>query len=83
MSNFQGPRPEMAGGGSLLLKREKISGHGIRLLNSWIPASAGMTKKEPCLSNVRHSGEPRIESGAGVGVQVEVFKRKGPPANDV
>jgi hypothetical protein len=31
----------------------------------------------------RHPGEPRISPGAGSGVQIEAFKRKAPPTDDV
>jgi hypothetical protein len=51
-------------------------------LSSWIPAFARNDDKEPRLFNARHSGEPRIESGAGTGVQFKVFEKKVPSTNE-
>jgi hypothetical protein len=43
--------------------------------SSWIPASAGMTTKNHAFL--------MFVSPAKAGAQLEAFKRKGPPTNDV
>jgi hypothetical protein len=62
-------RPQLAGQGfHLFLILDNCQPYGI-------PASAGMTQRIMPL-NVRHSGEPRIKSGAGAGIQPWSFQKE-------
>ena len=56
--------------------RPELSGQEFRLAFTLDSGFRRNDKKEPCLSNARHSAEPQIGSGASAWVQFEVFKKQ-------